>query len=284
MADIGRRVLPRERRRREVLAVLTLLVAASAISITGPMAGAGSTPPSPVSEIAMGDNTPEPTETATDSPEPGDTPAAAMPPWPTLAPTPQPKPKAPAKKATPKPIVVRTFVALGDSLTAWPNTPWPSRLDSQDPALRLLHNAGIPGNTTAQMRARLNGDVFNYHPNVLFVLGGTNDLGYGISGSATIANLRAIIVAAKARKIMVIILLVPPDQWTSMAPKISSLNRAIVNLANSQGVAWVDIHTPLTNGNGVYYPKYTSDGLHFSDLGAQVVANTVRGRIKRYGL
>jgi lysophospholipase L1-like esterase len=79
-------------------------------------------------------------------------------------------------------------------------------------------------------------------------------------------------------------LLVPPDSYTSMAARIDSLNAAIVNLANSQKVVYVDIHAPLTNGNGVYYPKYTSDGLHFSDLGAQTVANTIRARIRRLGL
>ena len=141
----------------------------------------------------------------------------------------------------------------------------------------------MPGNTTAQMNARLNADVYAYHPDVLFVLGGTNDLGFGISASATIANLRAIIVGAKAHKIMVLLLLVPPDSFSSMAPKIASLNAAIIHLANSQAVNYVDIHAPLANANGVFYAKYTSDGLHFTDLGAQVVANTIRARVKRLG-
>lgn len=175
-------------------------------------------------------------------------------------------------------------MALGDSLTAWPSTPWPTRLDAEDSGIKLVKNAGVPGNTTAQMRARLSSDVYAYDPDVLFVLGGTNDLGLGVSESATIANLRAILVGAKSHKIAVILLLVPPDSYTSMAPEIDSLNAAIVTLARSQHVTYVDIHTPLTNSNGVYYSKYTSDGLHFSDLGAQTVANTVRARIKLLGL
>jgi lysophospholipase L1-like esterase len=65
-----------------------------------------------------------------------------------------------------------------------------------------------------------------------------------------------------------------------MGPKINSLNAAIINLANSQRVVYVDIHAPLTNGSGTYFPKYTSDGLHFTDLGAQTVANTIRARIR----
>ncbi|MGD0018785.1 MAG: GDSL-type esterase/lipase family protein [Candidatus Limnocylindrales bacterium] len=283
-AELGRRFLPKEPRRREMLGVLMLLMIASLISVTGPIAGAGAASSTPNNEIAANVNAdPSPTPTETVNPE--DTASPDITPAPTATPTAKPKPKpAPAKKATPKPVKVRSFVALGDSLTAWPDTPWPTRLDAQDTVLKLLHNAGVPGNTTAQMRARLASDVYNYHPDVLFVLGGTNDLGYNIKGSATIANLRAIIVGAKAHKITVILLLVPPDSWTSMAPKINSLNAAIINLANSQKVNYVDIHAPLANGNGVYYPKYTTDGLHFSDLGAQVVANTIRVRIRRLGL
>ncbi len=272
-----------------MVAVLTLLVVASLFSVTGPIAGAGSMSPSPSSGMVAGDITADPTATApatpAGTPEPAGSPSPdSTVPAPTPTPSPTPKPKAPARKATPKPVIARTFVALGDSLTAWPDTPWPTRLDAEDASLRLIHNAGVPGNTTAEMRARLTTDVYDYNPNVLFVLGGTNDLGEGISGSATIANLRAIIVGARAHKITVILLLVPPDSYPSMVARINSLNAAIINLCNSQRVTYVDIHAPLANANGVYYPKYTSDGLHFTDLGAQTVANTIRARIRRLGL
>jgi lysophospholipase L1-like esterase len=284
---VRRRFLPSEPRRREVLAVLSMLFVAALFSVTGPIAGAGSTRPTPSGDMAIVDTTPDTTPDTTASPTETGAPAATYSPEPsvppTSTPTARPRP-APAKKPAPKPVKVRTFVALGDSLTAWPSTPWPTRLDAEDSGIKLVKNAGVPGNTTAQMRARLSSDVYAYDPDVLFVLGGTNDLGLGVSESATIANLRAILVGAKSHKIAVILLLVPPDSYTSMAPEIDSLNAAIVTLARSQHVTYVDIHTPLTNSNGVYYSKYTSDGLHFSDLGAQTVANTVRARIKLLGL
>lgn len=280
VARSGRRFLPVEPRRREVMAVMLLLVVASLSSVTGPISGYGSSGPTPLYVLIGGDPTADAVATPVEPLPPVGTLAldSTMPP---ATPTPKPKP-LPTKKPVTK-AKVRTFVALGDSLTAWPDTPWPSRLDSADTLLTLVNNAGVPGDTTSQMRARLNADVYTHHPDVLFVLGGTNDLGFGVAGSATIANLRAIIVGAKAHKITVILLVVPPDSYSSMAPKIASLNAAIVHLANSQRVTYVDIHTPLTNANGVFYAKYTSDGLHFSDLGAQVVANTVRTRVKRLG-
>jgi lysophospholipase L1-like esterase len=285
-----RRFLPVEPRRREMVAVMLVLVVASFFSVTGPISGYGLSEPTPVYMLIGGDTTADATATPLETPSPEASssapdqtiPPATPTPTPTPKPTPKPKP-LPTKKPAAKPPKVRTFVALGDSLTAWPDTPWPSRLDSADTLLKLVNNAGVPGNTTEQMRVRMTADVYAYNPDVLFVLGGTNDLGLGISGSATIANLRAIIVGAKAHKITVILLLVPPDSYSSMAPKIDSLNTAIVNLARAQRVTYVNIHAPLTNANGVYYAKYTSDGLHFTDLGAQVVANTIRARVKLLG-
>jgi lysophospholipase L1-like esterase len=289
VARSGRRFLPVEPRRREVMAVMLLLVVASLFSVTGPISGYGVSGPTPVYVVIGGDSTPDAVATPSETPSPEGTPdpdqtipPETPSPAPTSTPTPKPKP-LPTKKPAATPAKVLKFVALGDSLTAWPDTPWPSRLDSLDTRLTLVNNAGVPGNTTSQMRSRLTADVYAYNPDVLFVLGGTNDLGLGISGSAIIANLRAIIVGAKAHKITVILLVVPPDSYSSMAPKIESLNTAIVNLARAQRVTYVNIWAPLANANGVYNSKYTSDGLHFSNLGAQVVANTIRARVRLLG-
>jgi lysophospholipase L1-like esterase len=281
-APAGRSMPRLDPRRWEMVAVLSLLLCAALLSVTGPIASAGRTQPTPSGDLAIVDTTPAPTPDATETETPGQT---GMP-EPTLLPTPEPTASPqPTRKPVPKPPSVRKFVALGDSLTAWPaDNPWPSRLDAIDTKLKLVNNAGVPGNTTAQMRARLDSDVYAYHPDVLFVLGGTNDLGLGISGSATIANLRAILVGAKAHGIMVILIVVPPDKYTSMAPRIDSLNTAIVNLARSQRVTYVDIHSPLTSSRGTFYPKYTTDGIHFTSLGCQTVTNTIRARIRLLGL
>ena len=71
---------------------------------------------------------------------------------------------------------------------------WPPRLDGLDANLRLVNNAGKPGDRTAGMLSRLDRDVFPYSPNVLFVLGGTNDLGTGVSEATAIANLKALML------------------------------------------------------------------------------------------
>ncbi len=67
------------------------------------------------------------------------------------------------------------------------------------------------------MLARLKSDVFAYKPEVLFIMGGTNDLGQNISQATTIANLRAIIVAASAKGIRIDLMTIPPDAYPDMA-------------------------------------------------------------------
>lgn len=265
------------------MVVLGLLVVAAAVSASLPggwtdtaSAGSSSGPRAMVAQLmeSMPTATPFAAETFADPPliSPSDTP--------TPSPTPKPPP-APTKKPVAK---TYTFVALGDSLTAWPTDgPWPSRLDAEDANLRMLNNAGVPGDLTSQMLARLNSDVLAYKPEVLFILGGTNDLGRNVSQATTIANLRSIIVAAKAKGIRIFLMTIPPNSSSGMASDIDSLNAAITHLGNIYTLVVIDIHTPLSQANGTYVPKYTSDGLHFTALGAQTVANTIYNRIHRLG-
>jgi acyl-CoA thioesterase-1 len=282
-------------RRREMAIILSLLLVASILSAAAFKAGGGTSAPGSSSTVGSAaarlsaSNRPTSAAVPTLTPDPAllalqySVPMAPDPtPVPTATPVPTPAPTSAPKKPAAPPRVY-TFVALGDSLTAWPADPWPSRLDAADPQLRLIRNAGIPGNVTAQMRARLSSDVLAYKPDVLIVMGGTNDIAQGYSQATIIANLRAIVTTAQARGIHVFLLTIPPDSYPGMVSRIGSLNGAIVALATSLKVRVVNITRPLSSSAGTYVAKYTSDGLHFSNLGAQVVANTIYARIKPVG-
>jgi len=282
LGHLGRRLIPREPHRREFAAVLILILIACTVSASLPGVWAAHPAPSdPGDQAAANLNPVDPSASPSDpidsfEPLPTDVPtytppgpSAVLPNGPTPVPTP-----TPTKAPKPTPRKVYTFVALGDSLTSGygdPGPSWPSRLDTQDPYLRLLHNAGVPGDVTAQMRNRLSSDVLAYKPDVVFVMGGTNDIGHYISA------------ATKAKGITVVLMTIPPDSYPAWAGQINSLNSQIVHLANSYVLAVVDVHAALSTSDGVYVDKYTVDGVHFSALGAQVVANTVQARVKRYG-
>ena len=272
------------RRHRELAAVLALLVVATVISASVPGGWANSTSSGGStggSALTLDEFLAQAAPSATAAPTAEPTPTSPLVlPVPSPSPTPSVTPKP---KPTPAPPL--RFVTLGDSLTAWPvGSPWPTRVDSLDGRLHLAHNAGVPGDTTAQMLARFTRDVADYAPQVLFVLGGTNDMAKGVPQATTIANLKAIIVAAKAAKMHVFLITAPPIKYSSWARKINSLNAAILHLANSYRIVLIDIHTPLANSAGNYQPKFTVDGVHFTDLGAQTVANVIYYRIRHIKL
>jgi lysophospholipase L1-like esterase len=277
------RLVPEEQHRRDLAVVAALLLAAAALSASLPGGWADRASASSSDRVAVGDavaptppaslGTIEPTAAVYDVLTP-----LPQPTNPTLPPTPAPTP-APAKTQT-----VHAFVALGDSLTAWPvGGPWPTRLDAADANLRLANNAGVPGDLTADMLARCPKDVWPYDPDVLFILGGTNDLGHGIDQSTTISHLRSIVIGARSRRVHIFLMQIPPTFSASDVDEIDSLNAAIVNLGNIYSIVVIDIHTPLSASDGTIAPQYTTDGLHLSNAGVAVVVSAIYNRIHRLG-
>jgi lysophospholipase L1-like esterase len=181
----------------------------------------------------------------------------------------------------------RRFVVLGDSLSYWafpqsssrPSAAaWPYVLDSLASDLVLVHNSSVPGNTTSQMLARLKRDVFAYHPDVLFILGGTNDVSFDWPVATTVANLRAIIRSAKARGIEVVVLTVPPSNqlYSHEVRRLLQVNGGLKRVAAAEGVRVIDVFAALTNGNNYLPNAYVArDHLHLTVRGERVVAETV---------
>jgi lysophospholipase L1-like esterase len=191
----------------------------------------------------------------------------------------------PAVTAVPAP---RRFVVLGDALSAWAFAPgatqpstagsWPSLLESRDPDLVLVKNAGVPSNTTAQMLARLGRDVLDYNPDVLFVFGGTNDVGTDQPVDRAVINIRRIVEAAKAAGITVVLMTVPPSNRDFERHQVakSEYNSQLAALAQSEGVMLVDVFAALAAPDGSLVADYAAyDGLHLSTLGEQALADAV---------
>src|SRR5258706_13574505 len=81
-----------------------------------------------------------------------------------------------------------TLIVFGDSITCrWPADLLPTGTS----------NAGIDGNTTAQMMERLGHDVLVNHPPILVILGGVNDIIAGVPVDTIAANLFAMANTAR---------------------------------------------------------------------------------------
>jgi lysophospholipase L1-like esterase len=164
---------------------------------------------------------------------------------------------------------------MGDSITAWG---WPEKLAAMDPGISLLANAGVGGNSTVQMLARFDGDVLAYRPELVTIMGGTNDTAF--PEPFTISNLRTMVDRGKASSAFVILLTIPPRGDPVYTDTIRSLNAAIRQLGRDEGVMVVDAYAALANPDGTWREGLDcGDGIHPSPAGLQAIADAVRARL-----
>ncbi|WP_406318896.1 GDSL-type esterase/lipase family protein [Streptosporangium sp. NBC_01639] len=180
-----------------------------------------------------------------------------------LRPADNPPADACAPGSTPgtRPIVV----AAGASMTQGRlGADWVSALRA-DPRHRGYQfvNAGINGNTTADLRQRVDADVIACHPAAVTLLIGTNDVRNGVPLEQYRDNLRAIVDHVKTRTTAKIALMsLPPlgeDLDATINRTLSGYNAAIKQIAAGAGVAYLPAHErmvdALRQGHGAG-PKY----------------------------
>lgn len=104
-----------------------------------------------------------------------------------------------------------TILAFGDSLThgtgATPSESYPAVLSNQI-GYKVI-NAGIPGETTADGRARFADTLEETRPALLILCMGGNDFLRKRPEAETIANLRAMLDAARQRQLPVLLVATP---------------------------------------------------------------------------
>ncbi|MCC6314208.1 MAG: hypothetical protein IT337_09335 [Thermomicrobiales bacterium] len=153
--------------------------------------------------------------------------------------------------------------------------------------IRTYINAGIGGQTTTQIKARLQTDLIDLHtvkPARCLVGGGTNDLpalqaamqtseAAGIAqAEITWSNLAWMYDRCRAAGIEPIGRTLPPR--TSFASQIAYLNAGIRRLCERRGMHCLDIHGALVinDGTGGYISGYSADGVHPGPAGVQAIA------------
>jgi lysophospholipase L1-like esterase len=189
------------------------------------------------------------------------------------------------------------LMSLGDSITIAGDVPEPGqyvmRADSifqtltclSGGAISFVRNAGVGGNTTAQMLARFDTDVTPYAPTMVSVLGGTNDFTFSVSDATFQANVRALV--AKIRGIGAIPLLFTPPPvnsfGTSDRAKVIRNGRWMLRYAAANGIPCVDtfgvLVDPATTGN--YLAAYDNgDGIHPSVAGRLAIGTAAWNTLK----
>jgi len=186
----------------------------------------------------------------------------------------------PAKAEKPR------VVFLGDSITdAW-------RLNEYFPDRDFI-NRGISGQITSQMLGRMRSDVIGLQPNVILILGGTNDLARSISLNAIEDNLTMIADLAEYHKIKVIFASVlpvsdyhkdvnPAYEMTPIRPPvlIRALNDWIKSLCTRRNFTYLDYYSEMVDAAGFLKTDLADDGLHPNSAGYRIMAPLAQAAIE----
>jgi len=178
-------------------------------------------------------------------------------------------------------------VALGDSLTvgfqsygldedAWNSTPYTDFLIDQisrdfpsDSFSIEIINKGLVGELSEQMVARFDSDVIRLSPRVVIILGGSNDLGWGLAPRAILRNLSTMYRLSHENEIMPIACTVPSilGYDEGIPPRIV-LNRILQEHCREIGICCADVfRATVDRDTNRLALQYSSDGLHLNSEG-----------------
>ncbi len=157
---------------------------------------------------------------------------------------------------------------IGDSLTDGYD------LKKYYPDMTVI-NRGIGGDTTHGVIARLDTSVIEPAPRVIVMMIGTNNL------VDMFTDYEDILAELKSRlpDTHVVLLSIPPasGDYVQRNGQIAINNVKIESLAEKYGYAYVDVFTPLFDfERDELRAEYTTDGIHFTPLGYEVITAEVK--------
>ncbi|MCH1431874.1 MAG: SGNH/GDSL hydrolase family protein [Flavobacteriaceae bacterium] len=151
-------------------------------------------------------------------------------------------------------------------------------------------NRGISGQTTPQMLVRFRADVVDLEAAAVVLLAGTNDIA-GNTGPVTLEmildNIKSMTEIAQANDIKVILCSVLPAFDYPWRPgldpniKIPKLNKMIKRYAEKSDAYYLDYFTALEDGNNGMIKEYTTDGVHLTLEGYQVMEPLVENALQK---
>jgi lysophospholipase L1-like esterase len=143
-------------------------------------------------------------------------------------------------------------------------------------------NLGKSGDTSASMLSRFDADVLPYHPMFLIIMGGSNSLRGGVSGSQVIKELSAIRDKCLVHGIRPIFLTLPPINPQAIQQVFNEetvpewqKEFAVVNHFIRQQRYHIDLEPYFTDGNQTLPLRYATDGLHLDIEGKKLMAQII---------
>ena len=177
---------------------------------------------------------------------------------------------------------------LGDSITefGWLQESGYVRKVSQGLNSAGIHfeliPAGIAGNTTYDMLQRLDKDVLDKKPDIVFLMGGINDIWHYSADtkifSNNVKNIIDRINEHGAKPIIISLTLITEDISAPENKKIDEFNKFLKEYTSKNGILYIDVNTAFKNELKKYNNMsgvLTIDGVHLNDKGNQILADTI---------
>jgi lysophospholipase L1-like esterase len=172
-------------------------------------------------------------------------------------------------------------VFVGDSITRGNSDLAAGRLGSRSWFTELVTGADAPlayagaiaenGRSTAWMADHVD-DALALDPDLLVVLGGTNDVAAQVPPELIVLNLRRMAEAADEAGVAMAVATIPPLDVDGVDAEVAAANDAIRAFAAGAGVTLLDTGPAVAGPDGAWRPGLTDDGIHPNAEGAQRMA------------
>ena len=138
-------------------------------------------------------------------------------------------------------------------------------------------NKGVNGDLTSGMLERFSRDVVDERADYVIVLGGTNDIGWGLDPTMIVYNLTSMYDAAGTNGIRAVACSVPSLLgFDELIPPRLDLNRAINAEAEKRKIPFLDLFTTTADRrNNRLLEDYSADGLHLNSKGYERIGNYI---------
>ena len=193
---------------------------------------------------------------------------------------------------------MNTIVCHGDSLTQGadlnPNYTWPLLVENQV-GIKFI-NSGIGGDTSGGLLGRFYHDVVQHKPDVVLIMGGTNDLWWDLDVNIILANIFAMTCQAEYHNMAPVVglplplymenirqqkMMAPIGGWENCSQKLDRLIDALSFSARESDIAVLDFYHLFLDDNGKVQGKYfLEDGLHPNKEGHMLMADAAASFLK----
>lgn len=144
-----------------------------------------------------------------------------------------------------------------------------------------LLNRGIAGTDTNWLKEHLQEQVLAAKPYKLFILIGTNDLGLGYEENHILNNIQDILSCVQVESIatqIYVLSILPVSEKKKYKSKVkirknSDIKSINIKLSQLMISEFIDLYPLLLDLEGNLADDYTTDGLHLSQKGYEIISN-----------